>query len=42
MFALFENPRLRGGVHAEEHKSDTSGRVIAFGLPLPKKLYIPV
>lgn len=42
MFALFENPRLRGGVHAEECKSDTSGRVIAFGLPLPKKLYIPV
>jgi electron transport complex protein RnfC len=42
MFALFENPRLRGGVHAEEHKSETSGKRIATNLPLPKKLYIPV
>lgn len=42
MVALFENPRLRGGIHAEEHKSDTSGKAIAARLPLPKKLYIPV
>jgi electron transport complex protein RnfC len=42
MFALFENPRLRGGVHAEEHKGETAGKAIASGLPLPKKLYIPV
>ncbi|MGJ0483617.1 MAG: electron transport complex subunit RsxC [Methylomicrobium sp.] len=42
MFTLFENPRLRGGVHAEEHKADTSGKAIAGRLPLPKKLYIPV
>lgn len=42
MLALFENPRLRGGVHAEEHKSDTSGQPIAYDLPLAKKLYVPV
>jgi electron transport complex protein RnfC len=42
MFALFENPRLRGGIHAEEHKSETSGKAIETRLPLPKKLYIPV
>ncbi len=42
MLAIFENPRLRGGVHAEEHKSETSGVPIARDLPLPKKLYIPV
>lgn len=42
MLALFENPRLRGGIHAEEHKAETSGLPIAQDLPLPKKLYIPV
>ncbi|QPK64709.1 electron transport complex subunit RsxC [Methylomonas sp. LL1] len=42
MLALFENPRLRGGVHAEEHKDETSGVPIALDMPLPKKLYIPV
>ncbi len=42
MLALFENPRLRGGVHAEEHKVETSGVPIALNMPLPKKLYIPV
>jgi len=42
MLTLFEHPRLRGGVHAEEHKSGTSGKPIATRLPLPKKLYIPV
>ena len=42
MLALFENPRLRGGIHAEEHKAETSGLPIATHLPLSKKLYIPV
>lgn len=42
MLALFENSRLRGGVHAEEHKTETSGLPIAYDFPLPKKLYIPV
>ena len=42
MLALFENPRLRGGIHAEEHKAETSGVPIALNMPLPKKLYIPV
>jgi electron transport complex protein RnfC len=38
----FEHPRLRGGVHAEEHKLDTANKPINLGLPLPKRLYIPV
>jgi Na+-translocating ferredoxin:NAD+ oxidoreductase subunit C len=42
MFGLFENSRLRGGIHAEEHKHETSGKAIATRLPLPRKLYIPV
>ncbi|OAI14388.1 electron transporter RnfC [Methylomonas lenta] len=42
MLALFENPRLRGGIHAEEHKNQTSGVPIALDMPLPKKLFIPV
>ncbi len=42
MFALFEHPRLRGGIHAEEHKADTAAKPIQTRLPLPKRLYIPV
>lgn len=42
MLAFIENPRLRGGIHAEEHKHETAGLSIALDLPLPKKLYIPV
>lgn len=42
MLALFENPRLRGGIHAEEHKAETSAAPIALDMPVPKKLYIPV
>lgn len=42
MLAFLENPRLRGGVHAEEHKSDTSSKPIARHMPIPKRLYIPV
>ncbi|MEQ1527992.1 MAG: electron transport complex subunit RsxC [Methylococcales bacterium] len=40
--SLLEHPRLRGGVHAEEHKSETCDLPIAVDFPLPKKLYIPV
>ncbi|MGZ8214494.1 MAG: electron transport complex subunit RsxC, partial [Methylosarcina sp.] len=42
MLSFLENRRLRGGIHAEEHKAETSGKPIATHLPLPKKLYIPV
>ncbi|MGR8980638.1 MAG: electron transport complex subunit RsxC [Gammaproteobacteria bacterium] len=42
MLSFLENRRLRGGIHAEEHKTETSGKPIATHLPLPKKLYIPV
>ncbi|MDD1622511.1 MAG: electron transport complex subunit RsxC [Methylococcaceae bacterium] len=42
MLAFLENPRLRGGIHAEEHKQETCGQTIASDFPLPKKLYIPV
>jgi electron transport complex protein RnfC len=39
---LFKEPRIRGGVHAEEHKASTSSQPIVIDLPLPKKLYIPL
>jgi len=39
---LFKEPRIRGGVHAEEHKASTSGRPIVVDFPLPEKLYIPL
>ena len=42
MLNFLENPRLRGGIHAEPHKSETCHKPIAVNLPLPKKLYIPV
>lgn len=42
MLAFLENPRLRGGIHAEEHKRETCDLTIARDFPLPKKLYIPV
>lgn len=42
MLSIFKTKRIRGGVHAEEHKSATSGLPIADNFPLPKKLYIPV
>jgi electron transport complex protein RnfC len=42
MPAFLENPRLRGGIHAEERKHYTSGHAIVRNFPLPKKLYIPV
>lgn len=42
MFAFLENPKFRGGIHAEEHKAETCDKPIVTNLPLPKKLYIPV
>lgn len=36
---LFKAPRIRGGVHAEEHKASTSGLPIVVDFPLPEKLY---
>lgn len=44
MLSFFKHakPAIRGGVHAEEHKSETSGKPIVLDFPLPKKLYIPL
>jgi len=42
MLAFLENPRLRGGIHAEERKHHTSAHAIVTDFPTPKKLYIPV
>ncbi len=38
MFAFLENPKFRGGIHAQEHKAETHDKPIAMNLPLPKKL----
>ena len=42
MLAFLENPRLRGGIHAEERKQKTTRQKIVTDFPVPKKLYIPV
>jgi len=42
MLTFLENPRLRGGIHAEERKQTTTGHEIVTVFPMPKKLYIPV
>ncbi len=42
MLSFFKAPRIRGGVHAEEHKTATAALPIASNFPLPKKLYIPL
>ncbi len=42
MLSFFSKTRIRGGVHAEEHKAATSALPIATDFPLPKKLYIPL
>jgi len=42
MLSFFTKPRLRGGVHAKEHKAVTAALPIASNFPLPKKLYIPL
>ncbi len=39
---FLENPRLRGGIHTDGRKLETSSKPILTTLPLPKKLYIPV
>ncbi|MFZ2450533.1 MAG: electron transport complex subunit RsxC [Methylovulum miyakonense] len=42
MLSLFSKPRIRGGVHAEEHKAVTASQTIVNNFPLPEKLYIPL
>ena len=42
MLSWLSNPRIRGGVHAEEHKTATALQPIVYDFPLPKKLYIPL
>lgn len=42
LFDFLENPRLRGGIHTDGRKHDTSGKKIKTDLPVPKRLYIPV
>lgn len=42
MLSFFSKNRIRGGVHAEEHKAATTALPIATDFPLPKKLYIPL
>ncbi|MGZ8152295.1 MAG: electron transport complex subunit RsxC [Methylovulum sp.] len=42
MLSFFQKPRIRGGVHVEEHKTATATQPIISHFPLPKKLYIPL
>lgn len=42
MLKLFKKPLIRGGVHADERKIETSEQAISRNFPLPKKLYIPL
>ncbi|POZ50158.1 electron transport complex subunit RsxC [Methylovulum psychrotolerans] len=42
MLSFFTKARIRGGVHAEEHKAITATQAIVTGFPLPKTLYIPL
>ncbi|MGR8935149.1 MAG: electron transport complex subunit RsxC [Gammaproteobacteria bacterium] len=42
MLKFIQALRIRGGIHAEEHKASTSGKSIALDFPLPNKLYIPL
>ena len=42
MLSFFSKLRIRGGVHAEQHKAATATQAIANNFPLPKKLYIPL
>ena len=44
MLSFFKKAKstIRGGVHATEHKSETSGKPIVYDFPLPSKLYIPL
>ncbi len=42
MLSFFSKPLIRGGVHAEDHKSLTAELPIVSNFPLPKNLYIPL
>jgi electron transport complex protein RnfC len=42
MLSFFTKQRIRGGVHAEQHKTATAAQAIVTSFPLPKKLYIPL
>ncbi|MFU8788661.1 MAG: electron transport complex subunit RsxC [Methylobacter sp.] len=42
MLTVFKKLRIRGGVHPQPHKSETTALPIAANFPLPKKLYIPL
>jgi len=42
MLSFLKTLRIRGGVHAEEHKAATAALPIATNFPMPKKLYIPL
>jgi Na+-translocating ferredoxin:NAD+ oxidoreductase subunit C len=42
MLSFFSRARIRGGVHAEDHKTFTTAQAIVNNFPLPKKLYIPL
>jgi electron transport complex protein RnfC len=42
MLSFFKQPTIRGGVHAIEHKAETSGAAIFCDFPLPSKFYIPL
>lgn len=42
MLSFFSKSRIRGGIHAEEHKAATAAQTIVTSFPLPKKLYIPL
>jgi Na+-translocating ferredoxin:NAD+ oxidoreductase subunit C len=42
MLSFFTKNRIRGGVHAEQHKAVTATQAIVNNFPLPEKLYIPL
>ncbi len=42
MIGLMQLLRVRGGVHAEERKSNTTEKRINVDFPIPEKLYIPL
>ncbi len=42
MLSFFTKPRVRGGVHPEDHKTSTATLPIVNSFPMPKKLFIPL
>ncbi|MGR8999021.1 MAG: electron transport complex subunit RsxC [Gammaproteobacteria bacterium] len=42
MLSFLAKLRIRGGVHAEQHKAATATQAIVNNFPLPEKLYIPL